>query len=125
MKASGPLRRDPDVILVGKKREILSAASAAGVSVAFGSPISGVLFSLEEVSYYFPSKTMWRSFFCATIAAMTLQFVNPFRTGKLVPFQTSYRDKTWHFFELFPFLILGVFGVSFRRTLSHIAVFKT
>ncbi|VDH95093.1 Hypothetical predicted protein [Mytilus galloprovincialis] len=43
-----------------KKREILSAAAAAGVIVAFGAPIGGVLFSLEEVSYYFPLKTLWR-----------------------------------------------------------------
>lgn len=56
-----------------KKREILSAASAAGVSVAFGAPIGGVLFSLEEVSYYFPLKTLWRSFFCALVAAFVVR----------------------------------------------------
>ncbi|KAF3221919.1 H(+)/Cl(-) exchange transporter 5 [Orbilia oligospora] len=56
-----------------RKREILSAAAAAGISVAFGSPIGGVLFSLEQVSYYFPDKTMWQSFVCAMVAAVTLQ----------------------------------------------------
>ena len=45
---------------VGKRRGILSAACAAGVAVAFGAPIGGVLFSLEEVSYFFPAKVMWR-----------------------------------------------------------------
>jgi chloride channel 3/4/5 len=41
-----------------KRREILSAASAAGVAVAFGAPIGGTLFSLEEVSYFFPPKVL-------------------------------------------------------------------
>ena len=32
---------------LGKMREMITAASAAGVAVAFGSPIGGVLFSIE------------------------------------------------------------------------------
>ncbi|KAA1473891.1 hypothetical protein DENSPDRAFT_780653 [Dentipellis sp. KUC8613] len=92
-----------------KRREILSAACAAGVAVAFGAPIGGTLFSLEEVSYFFPPKVMWRSFFCAMIAAITLRFLDPFGTGKLVLLQVTY-DKDWHAYELVPFLLLGVFG---------------
>ena len=34
----------------GKMREVITAASAAGVAVAFGSPIGGVLFSIEVTS---------------------------------------------------------------------------
>lgn len=59
--------------VAGKRREILSASAAAGVAVAFGAPVGGVLFSLEEVSYYFPIKTMIRSYCCAMVAAMVLK----------------------------------------------------
>lgn len=94
-----------------KKREILSAAAAAGVSVAFGAPIGGVLFSLEEVSYYFPLKTLWRSFFCALIAAFILRSINPFGNEHTVLFFVEYH-KPWIFFELVPFVALGIMGVS-------------
>ncbi|KAG0374741.1 glycerol ethanol, ferric requiring protein [Mortierella sp. AD032] len=92
-----------------KSREIISASAAAGVAVAFGAPIGGVLFSFEEMSNHFPAKTMWRSFFCALVATVTLQTMNPYRTGKLVMFQVSY-DRDWHFFEMIFFVLLGVFG---------------
>ncbi|KAI9033601.1 chloride channel [Phycomyces nitens] len=90
-------------------REILTASSAAGVAVAFGSPIGGVLFALEEMSSTFPNRTMWKSFFCAMIATMVLQAMNPFRTGKLVMFQVSY-DREWHFFEYLFVVVIGIFG---------------
>lgn len=92
-----------------RKREILSAAAAAGISVAFGAPIGGVLFSLEQVSFYFPDKTMWQSFVCAMVAAVTLHAMNPFRTEKLVLFDVTY-TRGWHAFEIAPYCLLGVIG---------------
>ncbi|BGP01071.1 Anion/proton exchange transporter GEF1 [Rhodotorula toruloides] len=92
-----------------RHREILSAAAAAGVSVAFGAPLGGVLFSLEEISTFFPGSTLWQSFVCAIVAAVTLQYIDPFNTGKLALF-TVHASQVWRGFELVPWLLLGIAG---------------
>ncbi|KAK0486090.1 chloride channel [Armillaria novae-zelandiae] len=93
-----------------KRREILSAACAAGVAVAFGAPIGGTVVQLGRGVLLFPSQVLTSSsFFCAMIAAITLKMLDPFGTGKLVLFQVTY-DRDWHAYELFPFVLLGVFG---------------
>lgn len=92
-----------------KRREVLSAAAAAGVAVAFGAPLGGVLFGLEEVAYFFPAKTLFRTFFCCITAALTLKFLNPYGTHKIVMFQVKYQVD-WEFFELGGFIFVGVVG---------------
>ncbi|KAL2417661.1 H(+)/Cl(-) exchange transporter 3 [Exophiala dermatitidis] len=92
-----------------KRREVLSASAASGVAVAFGSPLGGVLFSSEEVSYYFPPKTLFRTFCCCIVAALSLKFLNPYGTNKIVLFEVRYFSD-WRYFELFSFVILGVAG---------------
>jgi chloride channel 3/4/5 len=92
-----------------KMREVLCACTAAGVAVAFGSPMGGVLFALEEMTSSFQLKTMWRSYFCALVATGVLASINPFRTGQLVLFSVKYVND-WHFFEIIPFVIIGLFG---------------
>lgn len=37
------------MVSLAQKRRVLAAAAAAGVSVAFGSPLGGVLFGLEGI----------------------------------------------------------------------------
>ncbi|CAL3971000.1 hypothetical protein PZA11_007373 [Diplocarpon coronariae] len=93
----------------GKRREVLSAAAAAGVAVAFGAPIGGVLFCLEEVAYFFPAKTLFRTFFCCITAALTLKFLNPYGTNKIVMFEVRYLTD-WEFFEIAAFVIVGILG---------------
>lgn len=93
----------------GKRREVLSAAAAAGVTVAFGAPLGGVLFGLEEVAYFFPAKTLFRTFFCCIIAALSLKFLNPYGTHKIVMFQVHYAVD-WEYFEIISFVLVGFLG---------------
>jgi chloride channel 3/4/5 len=93
------------------------------VSVAFGAPIGGVLFSLEEASYYFPLKTLWRSFFCALIAGLILKTVNPFGSSQTSLFYINYEMK-WAFAELIPFTVLGIFGVGIHGERAHARVHR-
>ncbi|PLW15660.1 hypothetical protein PCANC_15090 [Puccinia coronata f. sp. avenae] len=108
----------------GKRREMLSAACAAGVSVAFGAPIGGVLFSLEEVSYFFPPRVMWRSCWCAIVAAATLRVLDPFKTGKTVLFEVTY-DQQWHFIEITGFILLGLVSGVLGALLAKLNVWWT
>jgi chloride channel 3/4/5 len=41
--------QSPDIPSIAQKRKLMAAAAAAGVSVAFGSPLGGVLFGLEGI----------------------------------------------------------------------------
>jgi chloride channel 3/4/5 len=105
-----------------KKREILSASVAAGVSAAFGSPIGGVLFSLESLSSYFPPQTMWRSFWCSITAALCLGYIDPFQTGKLVQFGVTSNANQWHWRELPLFALIGCFGGFVGASFNHLNI---
>ena len=109
--------------------ELLSAACAAGVAAAFGAPIGGVLYSLEELSTYFPQQTMLRCFVCAIAATLTLQFVDPYQLGRLTQFPVIYTSSLgWSYIELFPFALVGVCGgaagAAFIRVSSWLQRFR-
>ena len=95
-----------------KMRELLSAGCASGLSVAFGAPIGGVLFSYEEISTYFPRKVLWRAFLCSLCAAMVLKALNPTGTGKLVLFETSY-GTSYNGVHYLIFIFIGILGGIF------------
>ncbi|KAK7056282.1 chloride channel [Paramarasmius palmivorus] len=103
----------------GQKRKILAASAAAGISVAFGSPLGGVLFCLEELDAFAnESEIMWRGFVASAIAAVALQYVDPFSTSKLVLFQVTDTGDTWRAFEL------GILGSLLIKLNVEVALYR-
>uniref|UniRef100_A0A8C1X4Q7 Chloride channel protein n=1 Tax=Cyprinus carpio TaxID=7962 RepID=A0A8C1X4Q7_CYPCA len=68
--------------------------------------------SQGNVSYYFPLKTLWRSFFAALVAAFTLRSINPFGNNRLVLFYVEYHTPWYMTTRLGKYPVLEVIAVT-------------
>ena len=58
------------------RRNFTTAGAAAGVAAAFGAPVGGLLFAMEEVSSFWSMKLGWMIFFCCMLSTFTADLFN-------------------------------------------------
>jgi H+/Cl- antiporter ClcA len=122
-----------------EKRDFVACGAAAGVCSAFGAPIGGVLFSLEEGASYWSTKLTWRAFFCAMTTLATLFWVRNMDTlwgqaniDKLFSFGEfnilSGESSNFSIWELGLFVIVGclggLIGAVFNAANEHLTIWR-
>lgn len=110
-----------------EKRDFVSGGAAAGVSAAFGAPVGGVLFSLEEGCSFWNQGLCWRTFFASVVSTFTLNVVLSAYHG--VPGDLSYpgllnlgqfESFSYQIYELPIFALMGVGGGLLGALWNHI-----
>ncbi|KAF2078035.1 hypothetical protein CYY_000673 [Polysphondylium violaceum] len=94
-----------------QRAQMLASCCALGVAATFGSPIGGVLFSIEVTGTYYLISNYWRAFFTATMGAVGIKILlsNP-SNDLLESYRTFFANSNLNLatVQLLAFIITGV-----------------
>lgn len=109
------------------KRDFVAIGTATGVAVAFGAPIGGMLFMVEEGVSFFSTRMMWRSFLATCAGVLTLHWLHQLYTNPSSFFKAKFglhrdfglyaddeadysRVLWWYVWEIPIFAVMGIAG---------------
>merc|ERR1711871_314295 len=104
------------------RRDFITCGAGAGVSAAFGAPVGGLLFVMEELASFWSQKLAWMMFFACMCSVATTDLFNS-------SIKTFHYTETFGYFSVdasilfkvngvvdmnimavFPAIVLGLFG---------------
>ncbi|KYR00739.1 chloride channel protein [Tieghemostelium lacteum] len=92
-----------------QRSQMLASCCALGVAATFGSPIGGVLFSIEVTGTYYLIQNYWRAFFTATVGAVGIKILLSTPSNDLLEsYRTSFESLNLATVQLLAFIITGI-----------------
>ncbi|KAK3600873.1 hypothetical protein CHS0354_019220 [Potamilus streckersoni] len=118
-----------------EKRDFVSGGAAAGVAAAFGSPVGGVLFSLEEGASFWNQALTWRIFFASMLSTLTLNVIASYRNGHAMDLSSpglfnfgKFNTTSYSGIEIPVFILMGLIGgllgALFNQANYHLTMFR-
>lgn len=99
------------------RMQLLAAACAVGVSVAYGAPIGGVLYSIEVTSTYYPIRYYWAAFIASILSGFAFRalwnlFIGQSVLLPLVPTNFSLGNLYMGWYEWLILVLMSLLGTG-------------
>ena len=104
-----------------ERNYLLTSGSSAGLSGAFGAPLAGVMFSIEEIHKYLSGKLL----ICAFVSSIAADFVGRRMFGVQTSFDIAikYPLPINPYFQFFLYIIFGIIIAFFGKRLRFMEGF--
>lgn len=87
------------------RRDVIAIGIAAGIASAFKAPLTAAIFGIEEGCIQFKFHYLYTFVFTGIVSVCLMGLITGFQ-----PLFTFDKNTSWHYYELFFFGILGIFG---------------
>jgi chloride channel 7 len=106
-----------------ERRNLISVGAAAGFAAAFGAPVGGLLYSLEEASSFFAQGMLWRTLVGTVVATCCIAIYHgDFTKYSMLSLEIGVQEEDLmaRFGEVPLYIVIGILGGVLGGTFNNI-----
>lgn len=108
------------------RNNMISAASAVGITLALGSPLGAVIFSIECTSSIYIISNLWQAYYCSVVCFFTSKILNSHSllTIIIVNDTEAFKYNSEIIFVVILAILSGIIGAMMSHILANLVAFR-